>query len=479
MMKHILSFFSLLMLCSLGVSAQTPTTVEVTIGEDVKVGDEYYATFSSQYAVDFTDVEGLTAYTVRKKTTGDYSDTRGICTLTEVKKVPANAGVLLKATQAKSFTVPVAEGSVSALRNNDLKVLATATALTNMQTVKWGEVSKGPGILTTKTLTYMLYTDYVQKEITVTGFVMLEQDEVETLDAGTVYMSFDIDFNSGGAESEFTYPAYALWTSEDDVQQEAVEVSSIAELKAVTQSGEVKFNMTNVKVTYAKNDTEQGVNQVVIEDGTGAINVQQMADYLTTGDVLAGSLNFTVQVMDLTALGGDIVRAVTLTNASKSALLYAALGLDQGVTISKGTSEPTEITDDNFIDYIFDYEWRYVKFNGLSFTKVDGVPSVDIELFSQTIPLQDLWHNVDTWPKDGQKVNITGFLYSLYGTKVFQPVELKVVEATAIEQEMAVSQADARYIDAQGRVANGRTKGLIIRQERQADGSVKTVKVVR
>ena len=96
MMKHILSFFSLLMLCSLGVSAQTPATVEVTIGEDVKVGDEYYATFSSQYAVDFTDVEGLTAYTVRKKTTGDYSDTRGICTLTEVKKVPANAGVLLR-----------------------------------------------------------------------------------------------------------------------------------------------------------------------------------------------------------------------------------------------------------------------------------------------------------------------------------------------------------------------------------------------
>ena len=181
----------------------------------------------------------------------------------------------------------------------------------------------------------------------------------------------------------------------------------------------------------------------------------------------------------LTALGGDIVRAVTLTNASKSALLYAALGMDQGVTISKGTSEPTEITDDNFIDYIFDYEWRYVKFNGLSFTKVDGVPSVDIELFSQTIPLQDLWHNVDSWPKDGQKVNITGFLYSLYGTKVFQPVELKVVEATAIEPEVAVSRADARYVDAQGRVANGRTKGLIIRQERQADGSVNTVKVVR
>ena len=38
---------------------------------------------------------------------------------------------------------------------------------------------------------------------------------------------------------------------------------------------------------------------------------------------------------------------------------------------------------------------------------------------------------------------------------------------------------NVRYVDVMGRRANGTQKGLLIRQERMADGSVKNVKVIR
>lgn len=63
-----------------------------------------FGTFCSTANLDFTDVEGLKAYTV----TG-YSPTTGKVTLTRVEKVPAGTGLVLRGTAGQEYTIPEAE----------------------------------------------------------------------------------------------------------------------------------------------------------------------------------------------------------------------------------------------------------------------------------------------------------------------------------------------------------------------------------
>lgn len=64
-----------------------------------------YATYYSPYALDFSSVEGLTAYTA--SVTGDK------VTFTQVAKVPANTGVLLKGSAGKYQIPVVTDGGVA------------------------------------------------------------------------------------------------------------------------------------------------------------------------------------------------------------------------------------------------------------------------------------------------------------------------------------------------------------------------------
>ena len=70
---------------------ETEDTTEEDIGEDaIKITSAGQTTWCSAYDLDFTDVEGLKAYTA----TG-YHRTRGTIWLTRVKEVPAGEGILL------------------------------------------------------------------------------------------------------------------------------------------------------------------------------------------------------------------------------------------------------------------------------------------------------------------------------------------------------------------------------------------------
>ena len=91
--------------------AEMPTTASATIGT------EGWATLYTYYNLDFSTVEGLTAYTA----TCDGATV----TLTEVEDVPAGTGVVLQGAQG-NYTIPVIASSSTA--KGHLQGAATATA---------------------------------------------------------------------------------------------------------------------------------------------------------------------------------------------------------------------------------------------------------------------------------------------------------------------------------------------------------------
>ena len=72
------------------IKGEGETTEEVTAGDEIKITSAGQTTWCSAYDLDFSDVEGLKAYTA----TG-YHRTKGTIWLTRVKEVPAGEGILL------------------------------------------------------------------------------------------------------------------------------------------------------------------------------------------------------------------------------------------------------------------------------------------------------------------------------------------------------------------------------------------------
>ncbi len=101
-----------------GVNAeQTPTSV------NVQLSSAGLATFASNFALDFSSVTGLEAYTATAEGNG--------FTLTKQTRIPRGEGMLLRATDnGTEFEVPVATGEVAAISNNALK-RGTGAAVTS------------------------------------------------------------------------------------------------------------------------------------------------------------------------------------------------------------------------------------------------------------------------------------------------------------------------------------------------------------
>lgn len=94
-----------------GYCTTVPTT-SITI-----TPNKEYVSFSSPYPLDFTNTAGLTAYVVSDETATSV-------TLTEVSKVPANTGLVLKGTAETNYTVPLLSGDAETFTN---KLLGTGT----------------------------------------------------------------------------------------------------------------------------------------------------------------------------------------------------------------------------------------------------------------------------------------------------------------------------------------------------------------
>ncbi len=86
--------------------------VEVTAGGELN--GKFYATFSSDKNLDFSAVEGLTAYYVTSASKKELS-------ITPTETVPAGTAVLLEGAEAKTYQVPVCSSAAEAT-NNQLQV---------------------------------------------------------------------------------------------------------------------------------------------------------------------------------------------------------------------------------------------------------------------------------------------------------------------------------------------------------------------
>ena len=82
----------------------------------ITLGKEW-TTFTSAYNLDFSSVEGLTAYTAK------YDKANDVVALTQVKRVAAHKGLILKGEAGKTYTLPILpsdEAELDAVTDNQL-----------------------------------------------------------------------------------------------------------------------------------------------------------------------------------------------------------------------------------------------------------------------------------------------------------------------------------------------------------------------
>lgn len=107
----------------MGGLSEASAAVEATVAEVVKVklNANGYATLASQKALDFSAVDGLTAYIVSSTTATE-------ATLTSVASAPAATGLVLKGAAGVEYTIPAAE-TADAVSSNLLVAAVGATTV--------------------------------------------------------------------------------------------------------------------------------------------------------------------------------------------------------------------------------------------------------------------------------------------------------------------------------------------------------------
>ncbi len=101
--------------------------IEIYGEELVLTPKKQYTTLTSAYNLDFTNVDGLNAYIVKED--GVFEST---VTLTQVNKVPAGTGLVLKGTPNTKYTLATYEGNGDDISDN--KMVGSATAETTPAT---------------------------------------------------------------------------------------------------------------------------------------------------------------------------------------------------------------------------------------------------------------------------------------------------------------------------------------------------------
>ena len=110
-------------------SAIAGLTLQPYAQETIVMNASGIRTYASPYDLDFTEVDGLTAYTV----TAVNNNT---LTLTPVNKAPAGTGLLLKGTADANFNVPTTASAAAIAANYLVGVLSGETVVQKTETVE-------------------------------------------------------------------------------------------------------------------------------------------------------------------------------------------------------------------------------------------------------------------------------------------------------------------------------------------------------
>ena len=138
---------------------------------NVTVSDKLYRTFTSKYPLDFTNgVTGLTAY----KANVDNDEV----TFTEVTgKVPAGEGLLLKATEANTYTIPVSTTTPDAIDNAFIGVTSeTVVEGAGIYVLYDGEEGIGFYKTSAESFTVGANTAYLPAEVSARDFIGFENE---------------------------------------------------------------------------------------------------------------------------------------------------------------------------------------------------------------------------------------------------------------------------------------------------------------
>ena len=156
------------------------TKIEVFGYESVTVTDAGYATFASDNALDFTNVNSVKAYIA----TAD--GTTGV-TFSQINKVPANTGVLLVGTEGETVnaSVPCLTGTADATTNNVFVPgagVAVSSEGTGVKNYILSNGSEGVGFYPASGKTVAVGKAYisVSTETNVKGFIMLPDSDDPT-----------------------------------------------------------------------------------------------------------------------------------------------------------------------------------------------------------------------------------------------------------------------------------------------------------
>lgn len=108
--------------------------------EEIKTAASGYTTYSSNNALDFSNVDGVVAYIVIRQ-----NGTTATCH--EVKAVPAKTGILIKGTPSTVYSIPNATGATDDVSQN-LLIGTNDTPITDNSAydkMVFGNGSHGPG----------------------------------------------------------------------------------------------------------------------------------------------------------------------------------------------------------------------------------------------------------------------------------------------------------------------------------------------
>ena len=92
------------------------TNLSITLNKE-------WTTLSSAYNLDFSSVKGLTAYTAK------YNETNDAVALTQVKRVAAHTGLILKGEAGKTYTLPILPSNETGLDATDNQLVDCVNAI--------------------------------------------------------------------------------------------------------------------------------------------------------------------------------------------------------------------------------------------------------------------------------------------------------------------------------------------------------------
>lgn len=255
---------------------------EVVIDMADAIVDEagYLKTLSCPFDLDFTNVEGIKAY-VGTKNFDSWNALESV-TLKPINVVPAGTGVVLKADEAKEYTIPVPKDLFVEEFENDLVGTLEDVDL-NVASVydKYGDFVSGPAVLLHDKVVVGIDWDtyqYIYDEAT--GFFYAKPG-LDELKAGQAYLPV-----AEGEWDIYSYDYLKLIFTDKAVN----EYANIGELLALPVQTDGQSVDVTLNLQYTADVTWTDGSYMAVQDYTGGILMEVPEGVsVKAGDILAGS----------------------------------------------------------------------------------------------------------------------------------------------------------------------------------------------